>query len=87
MRKPRLHVPAAFHQLTLRGNHRQDIFFHPMIELISMSSWAKSSRVCINRSGVSPKPAKLWYSAGLPDSLGWRMLQHAEMAKTPRGEF
>lgn len=27
MRKPRLHVPAAFYHVTLRGNHRQDIFF------------------------------------------------------------
>ena len=29
MRKPRLHVPAAFYHVTLRGNHRQDIFFSP----------------------------------------------------------
>lgn len=29
MRKPRLHVPAAFYHLTLRGNHRQDIFYSP----------------------------------------------------------
>jgi REP element-mobilizing transposase RayT len=29
MRKPRLHVPAAFYHITLRGNHRQDIFFAP----------------------------------------------------------
>lgn len=28
-RKPRLHVPAAFYHVTLRGNHRQDIFFSP----------------------------------------------------------
>ncbi|HEU4653049.1 MAG TPA: transposase [Steroidobacteraceae bacterium] len=28
-RKPRLHVPGAFYHLTLRGNHRQDIFFSP----------------------------------------------------------
>ena len=27
MRKPRLHIPAAFYHVTLRGNHRQDIFF------------------------------------------------------------
>ena len=26
-RPPRLHVPAAFYHVTLRGNHRQDIFF------------------------------------------------------------
>ncbi|MGH8175685.1 MAG: transposase [Steroidobacter sp.] len=26
-RKPRLHVPGAFYHVTLRGNHRQDIFF------------------------------------------------------------
>lgn len=25
----RLHVPAAFYHITLRGNHRQDIFFSP----------------------------------------------------------
>lgn len=29
MRKPRLHVPGAFYHVTLRGNHRQDIFFSP----------------------------------------------------------
>ncbi len=29
MRKPRLHVPAAYYHVTLRGNHRQDIFFSP----------------------------------------------------------
>ena len=29
MRKPRLHVPAAFYHVTLRGNHRQAIFFAP----------------------------------------------------------
>jgi REP element-mobilizing transposase RayT len=29
MRKPRLHIPAAFYHVTLRGNHRQDIFFSP----------------------------------------------------------
>jgi putative transposase len=29
MRKPRLHVPTAFYHVTLRGNHRQDIFFSP----------------------------------------------------------
>ncbi len=28
-RKPRLLVPAAFYHVTLRGNHRQDIFFSP----------------------------------------------------------
>lgn len=28
-RLPRLHVPGAFHHVTLRGNHRQDIFFSP----------------------------------------------------------
>ncbi len=28
-RKPRLHVPGAFYHVTLRGNHRQDIFFTP----------------------------------------------------------
>ena len=28
-RKPRLHVPGAFYHVTLRGNHRQDIFFEP----------------------------------------------------------
>jgi putative transposase len=27
MRKPRLHVPAAYYHVTLRGNHRQEIFF------------------------------------------------------------
>jgi len=27
MRKPRLHIPAAFYHVTLRGNHRQEIFF------------------------------------------------------------
>lgn len=26
-RKPRIHVPGAFYHVTLRGNHRQDIFF------------------------------------------------------------
>jgi putative transposase len=26
-RKPRIHVPGAYHHVTLRGNHRQDIFF------------------------------------------------------------
>lgn len=26
-RLPRLHAPGAFHHVTLRGNHRQDIFF------------------------------------------------------------
>ena len=26
-RRPRLHVPGAFYHVTLRGNHRQDIFF------------------------------------------------------------
>ncbi|MGH8175516.1 MAG: transposase [Steroidobacter sp.] len=25
----RLHVPGAFYHVTLRGNHRQDIFFTP----------------------------------------------------------
>lgn len=29
MRKPRLHVPGALYHVTLRGNHRQDIFFRP----------------------------------------------------------
>lgn len=29
MRKPRLHIPGAFYHVTLRGNHRQDIFFTP----------------------------------------------------------
>ena len=29
MRKPRLHVPAAFHHVTLRDNYRQNIFFSP----------------------------------------------------------
>ena len=28
-RPPRLHVPGAFYHVTLRGNHRQDIFFKP----------------------------------------------------------
>lgn len=28
-RKPRLHVPGGFYHVTLRGNHRQDIFFTP----------------------------------------------------------
>ena len=28
-RKPRIHVPGAFYHVTLRGNHRQDIFFSP----------------------------------------------------------
>jgi REP element-mobilizing transposase RayT len=28
-RKPRIHVPGAFYHVTLRGNHRQDIFFVP----------------------------------------------------------
>lgn len=28
-RKLRLHIPAAFYHVTLRGNHRQDIFFSP----------------------------------------------------------
>jgi putative transposase len=27
-RKPRIHVPGAFYHVTLRGNHRQDIFFN-----------------------------------------------------------
>lgn len=27
MRRPRLHVPGGFYHVTLRGNHRQDIFF------------------------------------------------------------
>lgn len=27
MRRPRLHVPGAYYHVTLRGNHRQDIFF------------------------------------------------------------
>ncbi len=26
-RKPRIHVPGAFHHVTLRGNHQQEIFF------------------------------------------------------------
>lgn len=26
-RKPRIHIPGAFYHVTLRGNHRQDIFF------------------------------------------------------------
>ena len=26
-RRPRIHVPGAFYHVTLRGNHRQDIFF------------------------------------------------------------
>jgi putative transposase len=26
-RKPRIHAPGAFYHVTLRGNHRQDIFF------------------------------------------------------------
>jgi putative transposase len=28
-RAPRLHVPAAHYHVTLRGNHRQNIFFSP----------------------------------------------------------
>jgi len=28
-RLPRIHAPGAFHHVTLRGNHRQDIFFSP----------------------------------------------------------
>jgi putative transposase len=28
-RRPRLHVPGGFYHVTLRGNHRQDIFFRP----------------------------------------------------------
>lgn len=28
-RKPRIHVPSAFYHVTLRGDHRQDIFFCP----------------------------------------------------------
>lgn len=28
-RRPRLHLPGAFYHITLRGNHRQDIFFAP----------------------------------------------------------
>lgn len=28
-RSPRLHIPAAFYHVTLRGNHRQNIFFTP----------------------------------------------------------
>jgi len=28
-RQPRIHVPGAFYHVTLRGNHRQDIFFAP----------------------------------------------------------
>ena len=28
-RRPRIHVPGAFYHVTLRGNHRQDIFFSP----------------------------------------------------------
>jgi REP element-mobilizing transposase RayT len=28
-RQPRIHVPGAFYHVTLRGNHRQDIFFVP----------------------------------------------------------
>jgi len=27
MRRPRLHVPGGYYHVTLRGNHRQDIFF------------------------------------------------------------
>jgi putative transposase len=28
-RQPRIHVPGGFYHVTLRGNHRQDIFFLP----------------------------------------------------------
>lgn len=28
-RRPRVHIPGAFYHVTLRGNHRQDIFFSP----------------------------------------------------------
>ena len=28
-RRPRLHVPGGFYHVTLRGNHRNDIFFRP----------------------------------------------------------
>lgn len=28
-RKPRIHVAGTFYHVTLRGNHRQDIFFSP----------------------------------------------------------
>lgn len=28
-RRPRIHVPGAFYHVTLRGNHRQSIFFSP----------------------------------------------------------
>jgi REP element-mobilizing transposase RayT len=28
-RRPRLYLPGAFYHITLRGNHRQDIFFTP----------------------------------------------------------
>lgn len=28
-RRPRIHVPGAFYHVTLRGNHRQNIFFRP----------------------------------------------------------
>lgn len=26
-RRPRLHVPGGFYHVTMRGNHRQDVFF------------------------------------------------------------
>lgn len=28
-RQPRIHLPGAFHHVTLRGNHQQDIFYTP----------------------------------------------------------
>lgn len=38
-RQPRLHAPGAFYHVTLRGNHRQNIFSLPSIGSCSTKSW------------------------------------------------
>jgi putative transposase len=62
-RKPRIHVPGAFYHVTLRGNHRQDIFFcnehrrwldDIVAEAIDrFAARAKGKRTGIRISGIS----------------------------------
>jgi len=43
-RKPRIHVPGGFYHVTLRGNHRQDIFETPADRALMESLVAHASR-------------------------------------------
>jgi putative transposase len=48
-RRPRLHVPGAFYHVTLRGNHRQNIFFSASDRELLNEIVAEASERCVAR--------------------------------------